>query len=53
MKLKKIVMIAVVVLMLWYVTTAPGPAAEGVSGILSWLRRAAEAIVTFVRATLG
>jgi hypothetical protein len=49
MKAKKILMLAGVALVLFYVITQPGPAAEAVQTILSWLRDGAEAIIVFVQ----
>jgi hypothetical protein len=49
MKAKKVLMLVAVALILFYVITQPGPAAEAVQGILGWLREGAEAIITFVQ----
>jgi hypothetical protein len=49
MKAKKVLMIVGVALILFYVITQPGPAADAVQSILSWLREGAEAIITFVQ----
>ena len=49
MKAKKVLMLVGVALVLFYVITQPGPAADAVQGILGWLREGAEAIITFVQ----
>jgi hypothetical protein len=49
MKAKKVLMLVGVALVLFYVITQPGPAAEAVQDILGWLRDGAEAIITFVQ----
>ena len=49
MKAKKVVMLIGVALVLFYVITQPGPAAQAVQDILGWLRDGAEAIITFVQ----
>jgi hypothetical protein len=49
MKAKKVLMIVGVALILFYVITQPGPAADAVQSILGWLREGAEAIITFVQ----
>ena len=49
MKAKKVVMLIGVALVLFYVITQPGPAAEAVQDILSWLRDGAEAIIIFIQ----
>ena len=49
MKAKKVLMLVGVALVLFYVITQPGQAAEAVQGILGWLRDGAEAIITFMR----
>ncbi|AIJ24971.1 hypothetical protein [Amycolatopsis methanolica] len=46
---KKIVIVAVVALVLFFLITRPTESAEVVRGALGWLRDGAEAIVTFVR----
>ncbi|MFL6125154.1 hypothetical protein [Actinophytocola sp.] len=49
MKAKKVLMLVGVALVLFYVITQPGPAAQAVQEILGWLRQGAEAIITFVQ----
>ncbi|TDV46160.1 hypothetical protein [Actinophytocola oryzae] len=49
MKAKKVLMLVAVALILFYVITQPGPAADAVQGILGALREGAEAIITFVQ----
>jgi hypothetical protein len=49
MKAKKVVMLVVVALVLFYVITKPGPAAQLVQDLLGWLRDGAEAIIVFVQ----
>jgi hypothetical protein len=49
MKAKKVLMLVGVALVLFYVITQPGPAAEAVQDILSALRDGAEAIIIFVQ----
>jgi hypothetical protein len=49
MKAKKVLMLVGVALVLFYVITQPGPAAQAVQDILSWLREGAEAIIVFVQ----
>ncbi|WP_435061593.1 hypothetical protein [Amycolatopsis thermoflava] len=46
---KKIVIVAVVALVLFFLITRPTESAEVVRSALGWLRDGAEAIVTFVR----
>jgi len=46
---KKIVIVAVVALVLFFLISRPNESAEVVRGALGWLRDGAEAIVTFVR----
>ncbi|GAB3006861.1 hypothetical protein GCM10017788_29650 [Amycolatopsis acidiphila] len=47
---KKIVIVAVVALVLFFLITRPTQSADVVHNVLGWLRDGAEAIVTFVRA---
>lgn len=49
MKAKKVLMLVGVALVLFYVISQPGAAADAVQGILGWLRDGAEAIITFVQ----
>lgn len=49
MKAKKVLMLVGVALVLFYVITQPGPAAQAVQDILGWLREGAEAIIVFVQ----
>jgi len=49
MKAKKVLMLVGVALVLFYVITQPGPAADLFQSILGWLREGAEAIITFVQ----
>ncbi|GLY69840.1 hypothetical protein [Amycolatopsis taiwanensis] len=46
---KKIVIVAVVALVLFFLVTKPNQSADVVHNVLGWLRNGAEAIVTFVR----
>lgn len=46
---KKIVIVAVVGLVLFFLVTKPNESADVVHNILGWLRNGAEAILTFVR----
>jgi cell shape-determining protein MreC len=46
---KKILIVAVVALVLFFLITKPTQSADVVHDILGWLRNGAEAIVTFVR----
>jgi len=48
MTAKKIVKLAVVALLLFYVVTQPAEAAEGVRTLLGWLEEGAEGIIAFV-----
>lgn len=47
---KKILIVAVVALVLFFLITRPTQSAAVVHQVLGWLRDGAEAIVTFVRA---
>jgi cell shape-determining protein MreC len=47
--MKKVVIVAVVALVLFFLITRPTQSADVVHNILGWLRNGAEAIVTFVR----
>lgn len=47
---KKVVIVAVVALVLFFLITRPTQSADVVHSVLGWLRSGAEAIVTFVRA---
>lgn len=49
MNAKKIVLLAVVALLLFYLITQPTQSAEGVQTLLGWLRDGADAIITFVK----
>ena len=49
MNAKKLVMLAVVALLVFYLITQPHAAANGVQNVLGWLRDGAEAIITFVK----
>ncbi|WP_018681111.1 hypothetical protein [Actinokineospora enzanensis] len=49
MNAKKVVMLVVVALVLFYVVSQPTQAAGAVQGLLSWLRDGAEAIITFLK----
>lgn len=49
MNLRKLIIIIVVALVLFYLITAPTNAASAVDGILNWLKSAAESIITFVK----
>ncbi|GAA5163864.1 MULTISPECIES: hypothetical protein [Amycolatopsis] len=46
---KKIVIVAVVAFVLFFLISRPTQSAEVVQNVLGWLRDGAEAIVTFVR----
>jgi hypothetical protein len=45
---KKVVSVAVVALLLFYLITQPSQSADAVQTVLGWLRDGAEAIITFV-----
>lgn len=47
--LKKILVIGVVVLILFFLISRPTESADAVHTALGWLRQGAEAILTFVR----
>ena len=47
---KKILIVAVVALVLFFLISKPTQSADVVHNVLGWLRDGAEAIVTFVRA---
>lgn len=47
-KVKKVVMVAVIATVFFYVVTRPHEAAATADGILAWLRDGAEAIILFV-----
>ena len=49
MNAKKIVLLAVVALLLFYLITQPTQSADAVQSLLGWLRDGAEAIITFVK----
>ncbi len=49
MDAKKIMILAGVALVLFYVITQPTQAADAVQGLLGWLKDGAEAIITFMR----
>lgn len=49
MDVKKILILAGVAIVLFYVITQPNSAANAVQGIFGWLRDGAEAIITFLR----
>ncbi|MBP2324148.1 preprotein translocase subunit YajC [Kibdelosporangium banguiense] len=49
MNVKKIVLLAVVALLLFYLITQPQQSANAVQGLLGALRDGAEAIITFVK----
>lgn len=46
---KKILIVAIVAFVLFFLITRPNQSADVVHNILGWLRNGAEAIVTFVR----
>jgi hypothetical protein len=46
---KKIAILAVAAIVLFYVITQPTAAGQAVQDILGWLRDGAEAIITFLR----
>jgi Sec-independent protein translocase protein TatA len=47
--LKKILIVGVVALVLFFLITQPIRSADAVHNVLGWLKSGAEAIVTFVR----
>ncbi|ALG15501.1 hypothetical protein AOZ06_43100 [Kibdelosporangium phytohabitans] len=47
--LKKILLLAVVALLVFYLITQPTQSANAVQTVLGWLRDGAEAIITFVK----
>ncbi|WP_185845871.1 hypothetical protein [Kibdelosporangium aridum] len=49
MNVKKIVLLAVIALLLFYLITQPTGSANAVQTVLGWLRDGAEAIITFVQ----
>ncbi|WP_168211534.1 hypothetical protein [Actinosynnema sp. ALI-1.44] len=49
MNLKKILLLAVVALLVFYLITQPTQSANAVQSVLGWLRDGAEAIITFVK----
>lgn len=49
MKTRKLVKLAVVALLLFYLITQPTQAAEGTRTLLGWLEDAADAIIVFVK----
>lgn len=49
MNVKKIITLAVVALLLFYLITQPQQSASAVHGVLGWLRDGADAIITFVK----
>ena len=49
MNLQKVIVLLVIALALFYVFTQPSQSAGAVLSALSWLRPAAEALITFVR----
>jgi hypothetical protein len=53
MKSKKIITVAVVALVLFYIVSQPTQSAEGVQGIFAWLRGSAEAIITFLHSAFA
>jgi hypothetical protein len=48
-KAKKIVLLAVVALLVFYLITQPTQSADAVQTVLGWLQEGAEAIITFVK----
>ncbi|GAA3864528.1 hypothetical protein GCM10022243_33600 [Saccharothrix violaceirubra] len=49
MNIKKVLTLAAVALVLFFLITQPDQSAQTVKGILGWLRTGAESIITFVR----
>lgn len=49
MNAKKIITVLVVALVLFFLISQPTQSADTVTGILDWLREAAEALITFVK----
>ncbi|MEV4316519.1 hypothetical protein [Actinocrispum sp. NPDC049592] len=49
MNAKKIVLLAVVALLVFYLITQPTQSANAVQTVLGWLREGADAIITFVK----
>jgi hypothetical protein len=50
---KKILIVAVVALVLFFLISKPNQSADVVHNILGWLRNGAEAILTFVRSVFS
>jgi len=48
-KVKKVLLIGVIALVLFFLITRPNQSADSVHTVLGWLKDGAEAIVTFVR----
>jgi hypothetical protein len=46
---KKIILLAVVALLVFYLITQPTQSANAVHNVLGWLRDGADAIITFVK----
>lgn len=49
MNVKKIVLLAVVALLVFYLVTQPQQSANAVHNVLGWLRDGADAVITFVK----
>jgi hypothetical protein len=47
--LKKILIVGVVALVLFFLITQPHQSADAVHNVLGWLKKGAEAIVTFIK----
>ncbi|MFD8498719.1 hypothetical protein SAMN05421504_1053 [Amycolatopsis xylanica] len=48
-QIKKILVVGVVALVLFFLITRPHESADAVHNVLGWLRSGAEAVVTFVK----
>ncbi|TCO56547.1 hypothetical protein [Actinocrispum wychmicini] len=49
MNVKKIVLLAVVALLVFYLVTQPQQSANAVHSVLGWLKDGADAVITFVK----
>lgn len=49
MNVKKVLLLAVVALLVFYLITQPTQSANAVHSVLGWLRDGADAIITFVK----
>lgn len=53
MDVKKLAILAVAAIILFYVITQPTQAGQAVQDILGWLRDGAEAIITFLKSVFA